>query len=216
MGVSAIAPTRPMRGVLFDEFIGLSADWAVIAQGTGAIAAMLGADANNDAGLGLLNFQALQGGDSASLGRQNGNTVAGRLKIRAHVRLRVRGAPSDLQIRFGVFDPQTNTSYATLDSGDAGTHANWQLSVGSTTGTGSQAIDSGVAVVQNVFHDLVLVIEPGVSVTAYLNGTQIAQSVQANAILQNGDEVQPFVGAFFVANNGGEAELDFYELRLAE
>lgn len=213
MSVSAIAPARSKRGLFFDDFIYLDTSrWNPQTTGFGSVEPVGGFDPLNDEGLGLIALYATAGGETAVI--SIGDLVAGRLKVRIRARVRNNAAAGDLQLRVGLEDGQGAQTRARLLAG-GNDQPNWMLDVASASGEGSALVDTGVPVAA-AFVDVELVVLPGVSVTAFLNGAQVAQVTTAGVVPTAADSYGPLLGAEYLANSGGSANADFFEMLLAE
>lgn len=216
MPISSTRPSRPFRGIFFDEFITLDLGiWAKTLGGAASIGPVLGGDPNH-AGLGIIEFQASEAPDDGTLQLLDGDVFDGRLTFRLATRVRVNANPADFTFSIGVADGQGAQNRVLVTAGNGGGGSlNWILDCASTTGGQGATDDSGIQVDTN-WHDMVLEVVPGVRATLFLDGAQIAEVTTAAALPTSGDGLSATMRGLFVGGNGGEAFVDYYELRIGE
>jgi len=215
MSISTSGPAASGKGRFFDDFFVLGTafppKWSHLLGGAGAAALLIASlDADYDDGRGVLRHTAKVGGASAVTSVTDAASFNARSPMVFKSRFRTGAAPTDLSFSLGLSNGQ-NTVFATLTTNVNG---NWFLDAVSNAGGGSVNLDTGVAVVDSVFHEVVISVVPGVSVTAYLNGVQIAQITTANAVPQDGDFNAPYMRTAIVAA-GGFSYIDYVDVRVS-
>lgn len=191
----AIAQNRA-HVLYYDDFTRLGAEWTQATVGTGQIKHLPASDADASSASGAAKLSAAAvAADAASIIHDT-LWVDPSISPVFECRVKLAATIGNVGFELGLSDlAGGGASYALL------THAggDWRAEAASSTGTGSDATTTAVALVADAWVVLRIEIDPGVDAKFYVGGTLITTLSTAAAIPAAGDELAPFFRVVYLA-----------------